>query len=89
VLSRWHAQYCANCQTHLEVGALFDVPAAGEGAMALATEDQLADTNTYQVEIQARDALLAQSEPPQSAVATGQSPTRARRPRALHRLEVR
>lgn len=49
VLSRWNVQYCANCQTHLEVRAFFSVPQAGDGVMALATESQLADTNTYEV----------------------------------------
>ena len=31
VLSRWNVQYCANCQTHLEVKAVFGVPEAGRG----------------------------------------------------------
>jgi tyrosinase len=26
VLSRWNVQYCANCQTHLEAQAFFNIP---------------------------------------------------------------
>ena len=34
VLSRWNVQYCANCQTHLEVQAYFGVPASPRPARA-------------------------------------------------------
>jgi tyrosinase len=89
VLSRWNVQYCANCQTHLEVRAFFDVPPAGQGAMALAAEEQLSDSNTYQVEIQTRDGRLTDSAPPPSAAAAGPLPTEAHRPRPLYRVVVR
>lgn len=29
ILSRWNSQYCANCQTHLEVKAFFELPKLG------------------------------------------------------------
>ena len=72
VLSRWNVQYCANCQTHLEVKAFFGVPPTGVGVMADVTEAQLADATTCEVQIQTRDGR--QTEPPPSAVAAGEGP---------------
>jgi tyrosinase len=49
VLSRWHVEGCANCQTHLKAGATF--PLHGLAA------DQLGD-DAIQVEVRTRDGLL-------------------------------
>lgn len=49
VLSRWNVQGCANCQTHLEVRAAFDLPTD--------LSDQL-DDSSYEVEILTRDGHL-------------------------------
>ena len=87
VLSRWNVQYCANCQTHLEVKAFFGVPPAAVGVMADATEAQLADATTYEVQIQTRDGR--QTEPPPSAVAAGEGAVAAGSTPPLYRLEVR
>ncbi len=49
VLSRWNVQACANCQTHLEVRAAFDLPHS--------VNEQLEGAQ-YDVEIRTRDGVL-------------------------------
>lgn len=49
ILSRWSVQYCANCQTHLEVKAFFGLQGFDENLLKNAT---------YDVEIQGRDGRL-------------------------------
>lgn len=46
VLSRWNTQYCANCQTHLEVKAFFDLESLPE---------EVVDKATFDVEISGRE----------------------------------
>ena len=86
VLSRWNVQYCANCQTHLEVKAVFGVPEAGRGVMAAATAEEVDDPNTYDVQIQTRDGLLTAEQPtPRRMAAAGVvAPDRP-----LYRIQVR
>jgi tyrosinase len=52
VLSRWHVEGCANCQTHLEARAAFSTHGLGAAAATLKPE-QVA------VEVRTRDGLLA------------------------------
>lgn len=86
VLSRWNVQYWANCQTHLEVKAVFGVPEAGRGVMAAATAVEVDDPNTYDVQIQTRDGLLTAEQPtPRRMAAAGVvAPDRP-----LYRIQVR
>jgi len=51
VLSRWNVQYCANCQTHLEVKAFIGL----HGFRAASIEKA-----EYEIEIRTRDGLLNQ-----------------------------
>jgi tyrosinase len=51
VLSRWSVQYCANCQTHLEVRAFISL----HGFQAESLEHA-----TYEIEVRTRDGLLNQ-----------------------------
>jgi tyrosinase len=95
VLSRWSVQYCANCQTHLEVKAFIGVPASS-GAPAGASADVAPHEAAYDVEIHTRDGVLTQAQPqaqaqPAAAVAavpaTGQAA--AATGNRLFRVEVR
>jgi tyrosinase len=52
VLSRWSVQYCANCQTHLEVKAFIGLHGFREESLKNAE---------YEIEIRTRDGLLNQS----------------------------
>jgi tyrosinase len=49
VLSRWNTQYCANCQTHLEVKAFFDLETLPK---------EIVDKATFDVEIKGREENL-------------------------------
>lgn len=51
VLSRWHVEGCANCQTHLEARASISL----RGALA-----RQADSTKFEVEVRTRDGLLSQ-----------------------------
>ncbi|MGE5149425.1 MAG: tyrosinase family protein [Rhodospirillaceae bacterium] len=51
VLSRWHVEGCANCQTHLEARASVSL----RGALA-----RQADSTKFEVEVRTRDGLLSQ-----------------------------
>lgn len=53
VLSRWSVQYCANCQTHLEVKAFLGLHAFQDAAL---------DNAVYDVEIRTRDGVLTESQ---------------------------
>lgn len=53
VLSRWHVEGCANCQTHLEARAILGLQTLGESATSVA-KDQI------EVEIRTRDGRLGQ-----------------------------
>lgn len=53
VLSRWHVEGCANCQTHLEARASIRLP----GALA-----RRADSTQFEVEIRTRDGVLDQHD---------------------------
>ncbi len=54
VLSRWHPTTCSNCQQHLIVGAQFPLAAVDNAQMELAPQEELADTENYDVVIQTR-----------------------------------
>jgi tyrosinase len=91
VLSRWSVQYCANCQTHLEVKAFVPVQPSEHAALAAASDDVLSDAGTYEVEIHTRDGVITDTQPragsgalPATARAAVAAP--AQRP---FRLEVR
>lgn len=56
VLSRWNSRYCANCQTHLEVRAFFELPVI-EGKLRQSLSD--AAFRNVEVEINGRDGLLS------------------------------
>ncbi|MBW4597476.1 MAG: tyrosinase family protein [Brasilonema angustatum HA4187-MV1] len=53
VLSRWNVQYCANCQTHLEVKTFIGLHDFQEKSIKSAE---------YEIEIRTRDGLLTQSQ---------------------------
>jgi tyrosinase len=64
VLSRWHVEGCANCQTHLEARASIGL----HGALAAQ-----ADKTQFEVEVRTRDGLLSQAggAAPAAAARTG------------------
>src|SRR5581483_5762663 len=77
VLSRWHVEGCANCQTHLEARASFSTHALPTAAAAAAlTTDQI------EVEIRTRHGLLGEQPPAVAAAA----PAARRKP---FRVELR
>jgi len=51
VLSRWHVDGCANCQTHLEGRAAIGMHPLGQAAAALTPEQ-------IEVQIRTRDGVL-------------------------------
>ena len=51
VMSRWHVEGCANCQTHLEARASIPL----RGALA-----RRADSTKFEVEVRTRDGRLDQ-----------------------------
>lgn len=53
VLSRWSVQYCANCQTHLEVKAFIPLHSFQEASL---------ENTQYEVEIRTRDGVLNQAQ---------------------------
>jgi tyrosinase len=59
VLSRWSVKYCANCQTHLEVKAAFNVPHAQENLLGAAA----ASAESYEVVLQTRDGEITADKP--------------------------
>lgn len=63
VLSRWNVQYCANCQTHLEVKAFVSLHEFQEESIQNAS---------YEVEIRTRDGLLNQPMAAAAALPTFQ-----------------
>jgi tyrosinase len=56
VLSRWNSQYCANCQTHLEVRAFFELPLL-EGKLLQSLNDSA--YKNVEIEIKGRDGLAS------------------------------
>jgi tyrosinase len=58
VLSRWNSKYCANCQTHLEVKAFFELPLL-EGKLLQTLSDSA--YKNVEVEIKGREGLLTGS----------------------------
>jgi tyrosinase len=76
VLSRWHVEGCANCQTHLEAKATF-----GLHGLRAATVDKA--EFQVEVEVRTRDGLLGQPAAQLAAAAT------AARTRPLFTVEVR
>ena len=77
VLSRWHVEGCANCQTHLEARAAFSTRALPTAAAAAAlTAGQI------EVEIRTRHGLLGEQPPAVAAAA----PAARRKP---FRVELR
>ena len=57
VLSRWNSQFCANCQTHLEVKAFFKLPISEEVAKK---GSLLSLENSVEIEIHGRENMLNQ-----------------------------
>jgi tyrosinase len=70
-------QYCANCQTHLEVKAFVGLHAF---------QDESLESASYEVEIRTRDGVLSES-PSQAPLATGLAAVAAGK--RLFRIEVR
>jgi tyrosinase len=62
VLSRWNTEYCANCQTHLEVKAFIPVQPSEHAELAAASDDVLSDADTYEVEIHTRDGVVTDTQ---------------------------
>jgi tyrosinase len=90
VLSRWNVQYCANCQTHLEVKSFVNVPTSGPRVLAAASPEVMGNAATYDVEIHTRDGVITdpQLRSGAGALAATQAPTETGR-RRLFRMEVR
>jgi tyrosinase len=65
VLSRWHVEGCANCQTHLEARASI----ALHGALAAQ-----ADKTQFEVEVRTRDGLLGQASAAPAAASSVSRP---------------
>jgi tyrosinase len=86
ILSRWNVQGCANCQTHLEARATFEIPADDGTALAAAPADAIADPANYDVRIQTRDGRLEQEQP---AAVEAAAAAEGRRSRPLYRIEVK
>ncbi len=92
VLSRWNVQYCANCQTHLEVKTFVPVQASDHPALAAASDAALRSAATYDVEIHTRDGVVtdAQSRAGSGALAAAaRAPASAATASRPFRLEVR
>jgi tyrosinase len=70
VLSRWSVQYCANCQTHLEVKAFFGLHGFGEEFFSDALKDVEDIKDLVDIEIHTRDGLLSAQSHPQAFVAS-------------------
>jgi tyrosinase len=77
VLSRWHVEGCANCQTHLEARAAISTRALGAAAAALAPEQ-------IEVQVRTRDGVLGSA--PQTAAAAALTATAGKKP---FRVEIR
>jgi tyrosinase len=90
VLSRWNVQYCANCQTHLDVATYVEVPASGTAAMAALSDDKLAEPATYDLTITTRDGefTLPGAQPHAAAALSAGPPSAASLALAHARLEV-
>jgi len=68
VLSRWHVEGCANCQTHLEAKAFIGLPGLRQLAAASAQ---------YEVEVRTRDGLLDEPrDQPRALAIAGRKPFR-------------
>jgi tyrosinase len=59
VLSRWSVQFCANCQTHLEVKAFIGLRGLKEESVAQAQ---------YEIEVRTRDGVISQPKALASAL---------------------
>jgi tyrosinase len=90
VLSRWDVQYCANCQTHLDVTTSAEVPAAGTAAMATVAEDTLAEPASYDVTVTTHHSEFTRpGSQPQTAAALSADPSSAASLALAHaRLDV-
>ena len=76
MLSRWHVEGCANCQTHLEVRADIPVPVAvPRSAAGLAASPAAPNIGAIKVEVRTRDGLLGQQ--PMLAAAASPAPKKA------------
>lgn len=91
VLSRWNVQYCANCQTHLDVTTYVEVPASGTAAMAAVSDDKVAEPSTYDLTVTTRDGgfTLPGRQPHAAAALSADPPSAASLALAHARLEVR
>ncbi|MFZ0230841.1 MAG: tyrosinase family protein [Mycobacterium sp.] len=97
VLSRWNVEYCANCQTHLDVTTYIEVPTSGTAPMAALSEEELADPTTYDYTVTTHDGVWTHdggwtpSEPPPEAAAAllAEPPSAPPSPIARALLEVR
>jgi len=78
ILSRWHVEGCANCQTHLKARATFGADGLGAAAAAL-------DPQQIVVEVRTRDGLLGE----QPAAPTAAAHIAAAGKKALFKVEVR
>jgi tyrosinase len=77
VLSRWHVEGCANCQTHLEARAAIGTHALGAAAATVSPD-------TIEVEVRTRDGLLGGE--PQTMAMTARTAAAGKKP---FRVEVR
>lgn len=73
ILSRWNVQYCANCQTHLEVKAFFELPQVDS---QLNTRLLNNDYTDIEIEVHGRDGLLTASKETASLKSDGKPPVR-------------
>lgn len=55
ILSRWNSQFCANCQTHLEVKAFFNLPVIENKLFSALNEDPY---DHVEIEIHGRDGFI-------------------------------
>jgi tyrosinase len=67
ILSRWHVDGCANCQTHLHAEAFFEMPAPHvEAMLALSAAPEV----NYEVEVRTRDGVLGSAPRPLALAAS-------------------
>ncbi|MCL9805259.1 tyrosinase family protein [Flavobacterium amniphilum] len=59
ILSRWNVQYCANCQTHIEVKAFIEIPSVASKTLKA---KEAVDSSDIVVEVNGRNGFFMSNE---------------------------